>query len=114
VLDAFSSRTEIQFRWGKELSDRLQTDPEGVIERAKAIKATGQKLSATEVLSKLLGRELPSSGADLEIRLAPDKKPVAKIRQDGSGGVVVKVAPGVITTDKLSQLQELLANFLKE
>jgi ParB/RepB/Spo0J family partition protein len=43
VLDAFPSRTAIQFKWGKDLSDALQRDPEGVIARAKGHPVGGRQ-----------------------------------------------------------------------
>ncbi|MRD49374.1 ParB/RepB/Spo0J family partition protein [Caenimonas koreensis DSM 17982] len=113
VLDAFSSRTEIQFRWGKELSDKLQQDPEGVIKRALEIKAAGQKYGPSDVLARLLGHSESTPATELDIRPQGAKKAIAKIKQDKSGAVTVKVVPGVIATDKLDELHRILAKFLK-
>jgi ParB family chromosome partitioning protein len=113
VLDAFPSRTEIQFKWGKELSDALQKDPEGVIERAKAVKVGGTKLTSPQVLQKLLGKAAnESAGPVLEIQGSAEKS-VGRIEADAKGNVTVKLAAGIVPKERLAALQDLLTKFVK-
>lgn len=44
IIEAFNSPLEIQYRWAKPLTDRLLSDPENIIARARQIKATATKI----------------------------------------------------------------------
>ena len=52
VVDAFQSPLDLQFRWAKPLSDLQQSDPEGLLARADALK--GQQLSAKDTFVALI------------------------------------------------------------
>lgn len=114
VLDAFPSRTAIQFKWGKDLSDALQRDPEGVIARAKAIQSSADKPVAAQVLQQLLGKVTPEGEApSLPIR-GRGTKPAGSIVADAKGNVTVKLNASAVSRQRLPELQSLLAKFISE
>ncbi len=114
VLDAFPSRTDIQFKWGKALSDALQKDPEAVIKRAKAAKLDGQKLSAAQVLQKILGKLSDAPDASgLEVWTGKENMPAGRILTDAKGNVTVKLPAAAVPKERLPALQELLSSFFK-
>jgi ParB family chromosome partitioning protein len=54
IVAAFSSPLDLQYRWATLLTQALQKDPDLILQRAKTIKASAEKLSASQVLSCLL------------------------------------------------------------
>lgn len=54
VVAAFTSPLDLQFRWGKLLTDSLQKDPEGVLERARDVASRTPRPSSTEALKILI------------------------------------------------------------
>jgi ParB family chromosome partitioning protein len=60
VVAAFGSPLDLQFRWGKLLTEALQRDPEGVLERARLIASQESRPMATEVLKTLI--QTPGTG----------------------------------------------------
>ena len=54
IVAAFNSPLDLQYRWATLLTQALQKDPDLVLERAKAIKASDEKLTASQVLTRLL------------------------------------------------------------
>lgn len=112
ILDAFPSPTLIQYRWGKELSEALQKDPEGVVERAKKLKKEGRALTAPQVLAQLVGRI--HGRTTVPLRLKPEDKPVGKIVHDGRGGVTVVLASGSISAAKMAEFEQVVLKFLRK
>lgn len=111
VVQAFASPLDLQYRWAKTLNDALQGDPEGVLERAKELTANRSVAqSPKEVLEVLCG----------EFALAPtvetimiDGKAVAKLTSDGAK-VSIQFSKGVVKTNQLKRLHELVKDFLQE
>ncbi len=71
VVKAFRSPLDLQFSWASDLSDALQRDPDGVLDRARALGAAEKKLPAKEVLSVLVkggSTVLPPKTVTLTIR----------------------------------------------
>lgn len=64
IVAAFESPLDLQYRWATLLTQALQKDPDLIIERAKTLKASGEKLAATQVLNRLLegGGTVPPPG----------------------------------------------------
>jgi len=54
IVASFGSPLDLQYRWAPLLTQALQKNPDLILERAKAIKASDEKLSASQVLSRLL------------------------------------------------------------
>jgi len=93
VVAAFDSPLDLQFRFAKDLNDAHQADPEGLLNRAKAIVAYGRRQSAVAVLAHLIGR--PTSGkprdgaSDIEIGKV-GKKATAILTADKKGRAILK------------------------
>jgi ParB family chromosome partitioning protein len=80
VVAAFPSPLDLQYRWATLLTQALQKDPDLILERAKAIKAGGEKLTSSQVLTRLLegGGTVPP----------PQKRKVAVKGKDGQVGEI--------------------------
>jgi ParB family chromosome partitioning protein len=110
VVNAFPSPLELQFRWAKLLNDALQSDPEGVLARAKEItEDKGTKRSAKEVLDSLLGisAETPTIQP-----VVIDGKPMAKVCIDGDR-ISVQFAKGAVNQEKAKRLHAFVREFLQ-
>ena len=71
IVGAFESPLDLQYRWATLLTQAIQKDPDLIIERAKTLKASGEKLGASQVLTRLLegGGTVPPPGLrDIAIR----------------------------------------------
>jgi ParB family chromosome partitioning protein len=80
VVAAFPSPLDLQYRWATLLTQALQKDPDLILERAKTIKTGGEKLSAGQVLTRLLegGGTVPP----------PPKRKMAVKGKDGQIGEI--------------------------
>lgn len=85
VIDAFHSPLDLQFRWAKPLNDVQQSDPEGLLKRAKSI--AGKGLNAKEVLGVLTG-----TGQGV----GPSYSPLARIDIERDGVVVATISTSAI------------------
>jgi ParB family chromosome partitioning protein len=111
VVNAFPSPLELQFRWAKLLNDALQSDPEGVLARAKEITEDKEtKLSSKEVLESLLGIAAEAPAVQT---IMVDGKSVAKVTINGQR-VTVQFGKGVLNPEKAKQLHGLLKEFLQK
>jgi ParB family chromosome partitioning protein len=54
IVAAFESPLNLQYRWATLLTQALQKDPDLILERAKVIKESHEKLSPSQVLTRLL------------------------------------------------------------
>jgi len=113
VVEAFPSRQDLQFKWGKELSDALQRNPEKVLALAKSIKTAGQKRTPVQVLNDLVGK-VASDPSKLDLRVSADSPSCGSLSVDSSGAVTVKLKPGAWDAKKLKSLQDAIVNVLKE
>jgi ParB family chromosome partitioning protein len=92
VLGAFASPLDLQFRWGKLLTEALQKDPEGVLERARSIATQFPRPSASEALKMLIQpkAEKPKLAGSAAWRNGGGKQ-VATMSTDRKGRVTVVV-----------------------
>lgn len=87
IVAAFESPLDLQYRWATLLTQAIQKDPDLIIERAKTLKASSEKLGASQVLTRLLegGGTVPppgfrniairgGSGESGQIKLNPQKR----------------------------------------
>lgn len=110
VVLAFSSPMVIQVRWAKPLSDALQRDPEGMLERARALHAERSKLTPIEVMERLLGQtacEPPTL-----IAIHANGMQAASLRVGSKGRAVVEFEAGALEPAKHEALVKLIADFL--
>lgn len=92
VLGAFTSPLDLQFRWGKLLTEALQKDPEGVLERARSIATQVPRPSSSEALKMLIQpkAEKPKLAGSAAWRNGGGKQ-VATMSTDRKGRVTVVV-----------------------
>ncbi|MBB3180866.1 ParB/RepB/Spo0J family partition protein [Variovorax sp. Sphag1AA] len=55
VVQAFDSPVEIQYRWAKPLSEALQRDPDGLMERARRVRHSGATVTPGTIYAALIG-----------------------------------------------------------
>jgi ParB family chromosome partitioning protein len=94
VIDAFGSPLDLQFRWAKPLNDLQQSDPEGLLKRAKSL--AGKKLGGKDVLATLLG-----GGG-----IGPSYPPTEIKRAGSVIGTMMTSSTGLITLKLLVPLTE--------
>lgn len=115
VVAAFPSPLDIQFRWAAPLAESLQKDPEGTLNRAKAINGESGAPGAAAVFNRLVKAEDPAPSA-VEPNVVPilkAGKPAGTVVTDGKGRVVVRLKAGVLPAARQKQFVELLEKFLK-
>jgi ParB family chromosome partitioning protein len=110
VLQAFPSPTQIQYRWGRLLSDALQKDPEAVIRRAKGLSAE-VRASASSVLAALI--DAPRAPAKVVLRTRGSSgNELGSIERRPNGSWAIQIKSGVLEPERLSELEEMLSRFL--
>lgn len=110
VVEAFPSPLDVQFRWAQPLSEVLQRDPEGLVARAKELKASKVALNAKQVLDALLGqgdKVLNRSTAPAERRLGRAGQG-AVLAADATGRMTLRFDPGVLTPAREAALIDWL------
>lgn len=115
VVAAFQSPLDIQFRWAAPLTEAMQKDPDGTLSRARAIAETRGDLSATTILSKLVGQPEPASGRSASPALMISKagKVAARLTADAKGRALVRFEAGVLPEFKRRALVKVIEDFLK-
>jgi ParB family chromosome partitioning protein len=111
VVAAFNSPLELQFRWGKLLTDALQKDPEGVLERARTVAYQLPRPSAADTLKILIqaaGVKRRREGA--AEWLDPAGKRVASMTTDRKGKATILVES--LDENQQRRLMKLLDGFL--
>ena len=106
VVQAFPSPLDLQYRWAKTLNDALQSDPEGVLARAKELAENREMAQAPkEVFEVLCGHAGSSSNVD---EIIVDGKVVAKVSNSG-GRVTVQFSKGALRAD----MSEALTDYIR-
>lgn len=115
VVQAFQSPLDIQFRWAQPLSEALQRDPEGVLNRARVLKEQGSKLASAAVLERLLKAEDEDavSQSTTAQRLMRSGKLAGSIQRDAKGRVTVKLEPSVVGSDRYEELVRWIEGFVQ-
>ena len=93
VVQAFRSPLDLQYRWAKPLADAQQRDPDGLVSRARDLKAqTGQR-SPKQIFDALVataGAAPAASTPDIGVRVAG--RQVAVVCSDERGHTLVRFA----------------------
>ncbi|AVA38327.1 ParB/RepB/Spo0J family partition protein [Cupriavidus metallidurans] len=110
VVQAFPSPMVIQVRWAKPLADALQSDPDGMLERARAIQADRDSLTPAEVIERLLNQPAKSQKPSIPIRARGQT--AASLRIGPKGRAVVEFEAGVLEPARHDALVKLIADFL--
>ncbi|MES2716055.1 MAG: ParB/RepB/Spo0J family partition protein [Pseudomonadota bacterium] len=96
VVQAFRSPLDLQYRWAKPLADAQQRDPDGLVARARALKAQAAQRSPKQVFDALVGDAGPmraSAVPDIGIRVGG--RQVAVVCSDERGHTLVRFAKGL-------------------
>lgn len=110
VVQAFPSPMGIQVRWAKPLADALQSDPDGVLQRAKALRAERKDLTPAEVMERLLNQ--PTTSAKPSIPIHARGQTAASLKIGPKGRAVVEFEAGALDPAKHDALVQLIADFL--
>lgn len=106
VVQAFPSPLDLQYRWAKTLNDALQSDPEGVLARAKELAENREMAQAPKEVFELLCGQI-GNGPNVE-EIVVDGKLVAKVSSTG-GRVTVQFSKGVLKTN----MSEALTDYIR-
>jgi ParB family transcriptional regulator, chromosome partitioning protein len=110
VLECFESPTLIQYRWGTELNEVLQRDPDGTLSRAKGIRLASERLTARQVVDKLLGKM--SAEKDISHPIKRNGQIVATLVTRQNGLVNINFVAGAIAFDEIAKLKNEIEKFL--
>lgn len=105
VLDAFSSRTRIQKRWGETLAALNQKDGEALVAKARHLAESRDRLSDAEVFRRLCETTASPTASVFTVADAAGTR-IATARRLGRNKVEVTFAAGEVTD---AQIQKLLA-----
>ena len=115
VVAAFQSPLDIQFRWAAPLAEAMQKDPDGTLDRARALAGARGDLNAAGVFSKVIGLPDPvlngSTPATLTISKAGNV--VGKLSADSKGRAVVQFEARAFPDSKRKALVKVIEDFLK-
>ncbi len=96
VVQAFRSPLDLQFRWAKPLADAQQRDPDGLVARARELKALAGQRSAKQIFDALVGDAAPArAGKATDIGIRVGGRQVAVVAADERGHTVVRFAKGL-------------------
>lgn len=96
VVQAFRSPLDLQYRWAKPLADAQQRDPDGLVARARDLKALTAQRSAKQIFDALVGDAAPVRAKALpDIGIRIGGKQVAVVASDERGHTVVRFAKGL-------------------
>lgn len=104
VIGAFKSPLEIQLRWGGKLAKAYESDPDGLVQRAKSIAKLQPRPKAAEVFERLVNPQKRGSGSE------PPPQPKVQIKADGSA--TIKFPPSSLDQADLASIQKLIDDFL--
>ena len=115
VVAAFQSPLDIQFRWAAPLAEAMQKDPEGTLERARALAEARGDLNAAGVFSKVIGLLDPVLNGLTPTPLTISKagKMAGKLTADSKGRAVIRFEAGALPESKRKALVKVIEDFLK-
>lgn len=112
VVQAFPSPMVIQVRWAKPLADALQSDPDGVLQRAKSLCAERKDLTPAEVLERLLHQ--PANKAKAGIPILARGQAAASLKIGPKGRATVEFEAGALEPTRHDALVQLISDFLND
>jgi ParB family chromosome partitioning protein len=123
VVQAFRSPLDLQYRWAKPLADAQQRDPDGLVARARALKAQVDQRTPKQIFQALVAADAaalsamvsatanvpPTVPADIGVRVAG--RQLALVTSDDAGNTLVRFAKPLARERRLA-LAEALETFL--
>ncbi len=110
VVAAFASPLDLQVRWAKPLADAMQRDPDGLLQRARALASAPTKRNASGVFAELLGQQQAQKATETPVMLGNRK--VAVLRVEPSGRLIVEFEPGAVSANRNQDLVKTIKAFL--
>lgn len=110
VIEAFASPLDLQFRWAKPLNDAQQSDPDGLLARAKRLKEKGGQLAPRAVFEALTGGGQASTKTVGVLELKVGGKGFGSLTSDRAGRVLVKTT-AILNEAQRANLVTLLEQF---
>ena len=119
VVQAFRSPLDLQYRWAKPLGDAQQRDPDGLVQRARAIKPLVAQRTPRQVFDALVAdagattamAAHPRSLGPVELTVRQGARAAAVVAVDTTGRTVVRFNKPLDET-KRQALVAVLAQFL--
>jgi ParB family transcriptional regulator, chromosome partitioning protein len=115
VIAAFHSPLDIQFRWAAPLAEAVQKDPDGTLQRARAVASARGNLGSSQILAKVVGRpdEVLNGSTPPTLTISKAGKPAGKLTVDSKGRAVVRLQAGAIPDSKHKALVKAIEDLLK-
>ncbi len=110
VVAAFASPLDLQVRWAKPLADAMQRDPDGLLQRARALVAAPTRRNASGVLAELLGQQAAQKATETPVLIG--KRKVAVLRTEPSGRLIVEFEAGAVPQNRSHELAKAIKAFL--
>lgn len=116
IINAFSSPLDIQFKWAAPLTDAIQKDPDGTLQRARELlnAKAHNKLSPSAILGQLIGR-LDSRAGTVSVEdltISTSGKVAARLTTDSKGRAVLRFEPDALPESKRKALAQVVQDFL--
>lgn len=109
IVEAFPSPLDLQYRWAKPLLEAQKGDAAGLLERARQLKAEKRGLSPRQIFDALVGTPAKPIAA---MSVVVDGLTKALISRSGDN-VSIRFSEGIMSEDRLKELQELLSDWLQ-
>lgn len=117
ILDAFSSRLELQYRFVKPLEDALKNDRAGVIARAKKVakdrEKSGEALTAKAVLESLVSTPSSEKQDDAVIRSADSGSQATAVHRVQKNRHIFEIDRASLTDAALQKLIESIQKLMR-
>jgi ParB family chromosome partitioning protein len=110
VIEAFASPLDLQFRWAKPLNDAQQSDPDGLLERAKKLKGKGVELGSKAVFEFLIESTRGRSDQSGKLELKVKGRVFGSLVADAAGRVVLRTN-GALNDGQRTALARLVEEF---
>lgn len=110
VVASFQSPLEIQYRWGKILTEALAKDRKGVLARAKELSERKAKPSSLTILDILRGVEPLTSAQTVQV-IGKEKQ--VRVARKGRA-VTLSFPDDYLTEEKFADLSKLIEQFIQD
>ncbi len=110
VVNAFRSPLDLQFRWGPLLKSLVDREPERVLGAASELAALNPKLTAKEVVARLMGE---GGSTDAPSQFLSHGVVVGSWEKDARGALVVRLKPDALAPAKERRLLEFVAKLVE-
>lgn len=111
IIDCFASPLEIQHRHAKLLGDALARDSRGVLKRAERLRQLPNRLSASAVVTSLVGSEAKPAAPVVQA-FKVGGRVLGKFTVKDDGSVLFELTPAAMDVDRRDQVLQALEAYL--